>query len=131
MLAENCISDGGVSDSIPVEFALEKHSKAVVVLTRPQEYRKEEMKGRKLFEIAFRKYPDFLDTLLNRNEAYNRTLDFCEAMEREGRIFILTPLPEFSVGRTEKKSGTKNSFVRSWVPTYEREIWRYETISRN
>ncbi|HNX54267.1 MAG TPA: patatin family protein [Prolixibacteraceae bacterium] len=94
--------DGGVSDSIPVEFALEKHSKAVVVLTRPREYRKEEMKGRKLFEIAFRKYPDFLDTLLNRNEAYNRTLDLCEAMEREGRIFIFAPLPEFSVGRTEK-----------------------------
>ena len=32
--------DGGVSDSIPVKYALSKHEKAVVVLTRPRGYRK-------------------------------------------------------------------------------------------
>jgi predicted patatin/cPLA2 family phospholipase len=94
--------DGGVSDSIPAEFALKKHSKAVVVLTRPRGYRKEEMKGKKLFEMAFRKHPKFQETLLERNKAYNKTLDFCERMEREGRLFILAPSPKFSVGRTEK-----------------------------
>ncbi len=94
--------DGGVSDSIPVEFALQRHAKAVVVLTRPRGYRKEEMKGKKIFEMAFRKYPDFLNTLLARNELYNKTLEYCEKMEREGRIFILAPLSEYQVGRTEK-----------------------------
>ncbi len=94
--------DGGVSDSIPVEFALRKHAKAVVVLTRPRGYRKEDMKGKKIFEMAFRKYPDFLNTLLTRNESYNETLEYCEKMEREGRIFILAPSSEYQVGRTEK-----------------------------
>ena len=31
--------DGGVSDSIPVKYALSRHEKAVVVLTRPRGYR--------------------------------------------------------------------------------------------
>jgi len=94
--------DGGVSDSIPVKFALEKHSKAVVVLTRPRGYRKQELKGKMVFEMAFRKYPNFLKTLLARNESYNETLDYCEKMEREGRLFILAPSADYQIGRTEK-----------------------------
>jgi len=94
--------DGGVSDSIPVKYALSKHEKAVVVLTRPRGYRKEETRGTFLFKLVFRKHPEFLETLLKRNEEYNKTLVFCEQMEREGKLFIIAPAPEFSVGRTEK-----------------------------
>ena len=94
--------DGGVSDSIPVKYALSKHEKAVVVLTRPRGYRKEETRGTTLFKLVFRKHPEFLETLLKRNEEYNKTLDFCEQMEQEGKLFIIAPSPEFSVGRTEK-----------------------------
>jgi len=94
--------DGGVSDSIPVKYALSKHKKVVVILTRPRGYRKGEMGGKLLFKFAFRKHPEFLETLLKRNEDYNKTLDFCDQMEQEGRLFILAPSPEFSIGRTEK-----------------------------
>jgi len=94
--------DGGVSNSIPVKYALSKHLKAVVVLTRPRGYRKKEMKNSLPFKLAFRKHPEFLTTLLNRNSEYNKTLDFCEQMEREGKLFIIAPLPEFSIGRTEQ-----------------------------
>ena len=94
--------DGGVSDSIPVKYALSKHPKAVVVLTRPRGYRKEELSNKYIFKLAFRKYPQFLETLLKRNEEYNKTLDFCEQMEREGKLFIIAPSSEFSIGRTEQ-----------------------------
>ena len=94
--------DGGVSDSIPVKYALSKHEKAVVVLTRPRGYRKGKVSIKPLFKLAFRKHPEFLECLLKRNEAYNQTLDFCEQMEREGKLLIIAPSPEFSVGRTEK-----------------------------
>ena len=94
--------DGGVSDSIPVKYALSKHEKAVVVLTRPRGYRKGKMGAKFLFKLAFRKHPEFLETLLKRNEVYNQTLDFCEQMEREGKLFVIAPSPEFSIGRTEK-----------------------------
>lgn len=94
--------DGGVSDSIPVKYALSKHEKAVVILTRPRGYRKGKLSNTLFFKLAFRKHPEFLKTLLKRNEEYNKTLDFCEQMEREEKLFIIAPSPEFSIGRTEK-----------------------------
>lgn len=94
--------DGGVSDSIPVKYALSKHEKVVVVLTRPRGYRKEKLSNSLIFKLIFRKHPEFLNTLLKRNEEYNKTLDFCEQMEKEGKLFLIAPSPEFSIGRTEK-----------------------------
>lgn len=94
--------DGGVADSIPIKYALSKHEKAVVVLTRPRGYRKSEMKNTLPFKLAFRKQPEFLEVLLKRNQEYNKTLDFCEQMEREGKLFIIAPSPEFSIARTEQ-----------------------------
>lgn len=93
--------DGGVSDSIPVAYALSQHDKAVVVLTRPRGYRKGKLSNKLFLKIAFRKHPEFLKALIRRNEQYNKTLELCDRMEREGRLFIIAPSPEFSVGRTE------------------------------
>ena len=101
-IGEELYFDGGVSDSIPVKYALQKHDKAVVILTRPWGYRKEEIKQKIVFEMAFRKNPQFLKTLLARNKSYNQTLDYCEMMLRQGRLCILAPSPEYRVGRTEK-----------------------------
>jgi predicted patatin/cPLA2 family phospholipase len=94
--------DGGVSDSIPVKYALSRHEKAVVVLTRPRGYRKEKLSSKLLYEVTFRKYPEFLKVLLSRNEEYNQTLDFCDRMEKEGKLFIIAPSAEFMIGRTEQ-----------------------------
>lgn len=94
--------DGGVSDSIPVKYALSQHEKAVVVLTRPRGYRKSRIKNTLPFKLAFRKHPEFLKVLLGRNDEYNRTLDYCEQMEKKGKLFLIAPFPEFSIGRTEK-----------------------------
>ena len=94
--------DGGVSDSIPVKYALSKHEKVVVVLTRPRGYRKGKMRFKPILKFIFRKHPEFLETLLKRNEEYNQTLDFCEQIERKGKLFVIAPSPEFSIGRAEK-----------------------------
>ena len=96
-----CYLDGGVKDSIPVRYALSRHKKAVVVLTRPRGYRKGKLKGSFLLKLAFRKYPDFVKTILKRNEEYNRTLDFCEQMEKEGLVMLLAPSADVVIGRTE------------------------------
>jgi predicted patatin/cPLA2 family phospholipase len=101
-VGERLYFDGGVSDSLPIRYALSKHKKAVVVLTRPRGYRKGRLSNSGLLKFVFRKHPDFLKTLLRRNEDYNETLDFCEEMERQGKLFLIIPGPEFSIGRTEK-----------------------------
>jgi predicted patatin/cPLA2 family phospholipase len=102
--------DGGVSDSIPAEYALSKHKKAVAVLTRPRGYRKDKMSFVPLLKFAFRKHPAFLKTMLNRNIEYNKTLDFCEQMEKEGKLFIIAPNDKYSIGRTEQNFDKRAAF---------------------
>lgn len=114
--------DGGVSDSIPVKYALSKHEKAVVVLTRPRGYRKEMIKSELVFKLAFRKHPEFLTTLLKRNEEYNKTLDFCDQMEKEGILFILAPSQEFSIGRTEQSLEKRMNFYNHGYTLIQKEF---------
>lgn len=102
--------DGGVSDSIPAEYALSKHKKAVVVLTRPRGYRKGSSHIAPILKFAFRKHPAFLETMLKRNSEYNKTLDFCERMEKEGKLFIIAPSEEYSIGRTEQSFEKRAAF---------------------
>ena len=114
--------DGGVSNSIPVKYALSKHEKAVVVLTRPRGYRKEMIKSELVFKLAFRKHPEFLTTLLKRNEEYNKTLDFCDQMEKEGILFILAPSQEFSIGRTEQSLEKRMNFYNHGYTLIQKEF---------
>jgi len=102
--------DGGISDSIPAKYALERHRKAVVVLTRPRGYRKNESGNAFLYKKVFRKNPAFMKAILSRNAEYNKALDFCFQMEKEGRLYIIAPSPGYSVGRTERSFKKRADF---------------------
>jgi predicted patatin/cPLA2 family phospholipase len=94
--------DGGIADSIPVEYALEQgYENIVVVLTRNKGYRKKagSMKAAKLF---YRKYPELQKALSERNAVYNKTMDLIESLEDQGRITVIRPLRSVEVGRMEK-----------------------------
>ncbi|MCE1198962.1 MAG: patatin family protein [Marinilabiliales bacterium] len=108
--------DGGVADSIPVTYALERGRKAVVVLTQPRGYRKHPMKNTLLLRLKYGKHPEFLKVLLHRNEDYNQALATCEGLEQEGRIFVLAPSQEFVIGRAEKE---KQKRLRLYNHGYE------------
>ena len=58
-IGDQLFFDGGVSDSIPVKYALGKHEKAVVVLTQPRGYRKGKPGNTLLLKLVFRNTPDF------------------------------------------------------------------------
>ena len=114
--------DGGVADPIPIRYALSKYEKAVVALTRPRGYRKEENGNYAIFKFAFRKYPKFLEALLRRNFEYNKTLDFCDQMEKEGRLFVMAPLQEFMIGRTENSFEKRLGLYNHGYSTISQEI---------
>ena len=62
--------DGGIVDSLPVEYALSQgYERLVVVLTRNKGYRK---------------YPLLQKALQNRNAEYNRVMELIEKLEDEG-----------------------------------------------
>ena len=94
--------DGGIVDSIPIRYALEQGCKnLVVVLTRNKGYRKKDSKMR-LAKAFYKKYPNLLTALSQRNTVYNKTMDLIEKLEEEGQITVIRPLNPVQVGRMEK-----------------------------
>lgn len=85
--------DGGVADSVPIIHSMKKgYRKNVVILTRNRGYRKRPPKKSKaLYAAAFKEYPAFLNTFLNRYRNYNRTMELIEKWEEEGHIFVIRP----------------------------------------
>ena len=94
--------DGGISDSIPVEYAMKQgYDKLVVILTRNKGYRKKASKMR-VAKAFYRKYPGLQKALSERNPTYNKTMDLIDHLEQEGKIIVIRPLRPIEVGRMEK-----------------------------
>lgn len=94
--------DGGVSDSIPVNWMLERSDKTVIVLTRDKSYHKEPMKYIHLLKKAFKEYPNLQKALENRYTVYNKTLDEIEQLERECKVFVIRPSKPIACAMIEK-----------------------------
>ncbi len=96
--------DGGLVDSIPAKKAIEDgHSKMLIVLTRTKDYVKTESKAYKIAAAVLkRKYPNVAQCLLTRHTRYNREVEFCNQLEREGKAVILRPSEEVQIESLEK-----------------------------
>ena len=94
--------DGGIADSIPIQYALDQgYKNLVVILTRNKGYRKKDNKMR-ISKAFYRKYPNLQKALSQRNAVYNQTMDLIEKMEEEGQITVIRPLNPVQVGRMGK-----------------------------
>lgn len=95
--------DGGVADSIPIRaFRSMGYEKNVVVLTRPEGYRKKPS-NMALARRIYRKYPAFLETMGNRYIHYNQTMELIEELERDGEILVIRPSRNPDIGRMDKR----------------------------
>lgn len=85
--------DGGLSDPVPIKKAIEDGcEKHIIVLTRPEGYVKEVSGEAKMVARVFkRKYPKISEALLTRHIEYNKSVQLCEQLEREGKAIILRP----------------------------------------
>lgn len=94
--------DGGASDSIPVEFLRGLgYTRTVVVLTQVAGYRKKPQ-SMGLIRLKYRKYPNFVQTMLHRHEHYNDTLDRVAELEKSGEIFVFRPSHLVKISRLER-----------------------------
>ena len=94
--------DGGIADSIPLKAA-ENHGfeKNIVVLTRPQGYRKKKASLKWLIAWAYRKYPNFVKAFENRHKMYNAELDYIEKQEKAGKILVIRPSKLIKIKKME------------------------------
>ena len=95
--------DGGVADSIPVQaFRKMGYEKNIVVLTRPEGYRKKASRMNAV-KIVYKEYPAFVRAMQSRYRRYNQTLEGLEELEKQGQILILRPSRDLGIGRMEKR----------------------------
>ena len=114
--------DGGIVDSIPVEYAMNQgYTDLVVVLTRNRGYRKKEG-GMRAARLFYRKYPALQKAISERNAVYNRTMDLIERLEDEGRIVVIRPVRPVEVDRMEKDTKKLASLYQEGYREAERML---------
>lgn len=96
--------DGGISDSIPIDFCESLgYDKIIAVLTRPEGTYKEDKLGF-LYKLVYRKYPNLVNSLLNMATDYEKVLAKIKDLENKGEIFVVRPPEVLKIGRLEKNS---------------------------
>ena len=99
--------DGGISDSIPLEFFINKGCKKnLVILTQPKDYIKKKNSLIPLMKISLRKYPKLIEAMSNRHILYNKQVKYAEEAEKNGSAFIIRPAEKLPIGRLEKNPET-------------------------
>ena len=117
--------DGAVTTSIPVKWALEQgYEKVVVVLTRAKTYRKPMLsnKMKKLYKLAYHKYPKLIEKLNTMPERYNKLQDEIIDLEKEGKIFIIRPEKEVTVSRLEKDKEKLENLYKEGIAETEKNL---------
>ena len=99
--------DGGIADSIPLEFFVNKgYEKNLVVLTQPKGYIKKKNGLLPLMKLSLKKHPKLIEAMAKRHILYNEQIKYTEQAEHEGKAFIIRPKEKLPIGRLEKNPET-------------------------
>ncbi|WDM37604.1 patatin family protein [Streptococcus parasuis] len=115
--------DGGLSDSIPVDFSRRLgFDKLIVILTQPIDYRKKPSSGR-VYRLLYKKYPKFVAVASKRYQHYNDTVEKIIQLEHQGQVFAVRPQKPLEIGRLEKIQSNLTRFM-GLVWRTGRKLWR-------
>ena len=93
------VLDGGVADSIPLEyFESIGYEKNMVILTQPDGYVKEHNKLMPLMRLSLKKYPNMIEAMNNRHIMYNKELSYVYQAESTGRALVIRPEAPLPIG---------------------------------
>lgn len=114
------LTDGGVSDSIPISRAIEDgFVNNVIILTRPKGYVMGDNKLMKYYKIRYKNYPNLLKAMEDRKDKYNNTLSFIEKLEEENKVIVIRPGSDLNINNLEKN---KEKIERIYNFGYEEGI---------
>lgn len=100
------MTDGGLSDSIPVETAYAWGAKDItVILSQSHGYRKRPA-NKTFMNLVLRNKPALARATKQRFEHYNRSLDFIDSPPSDCQVRMLAPGKEFKVGRLSRNTGS-------------------------
>lgn len=108
--------DGGISDPLPVEKALEDGCDFVVtVLTKPLDYVKQPLPLSALYRSALGAYPGVVEAMETCHEKYNASLSRLRQLERDGQALIIAPDSCLGVNTLTRN---KNKLMRLYEAGY-------------
>ena len=109
--------DGGLSDPVPYEKAFEAGcDKVVVILTRPEDYRRIPKNDKIIADLLHPHYPNASLAMRNRSIVYNQQLDECEYLQIQGKACIVAP---DSIGKMKTLTKDKDSIEALYYKGYE------------
>lgn len=113
--------DGGVADSVPLEFFENQgYEKNVVILTQPDDYRKKKYKTIPWAKRKYKDYPKFIETFSNRHIRYNDNIEYIRQKEKAGSAFVIRPAKKLDVSSAEKNpEKLKGAYNDGRVAAYE------------
>ena len=95
--------DGGLSDSIPLEF-MEKQgfTRNIVILTQPRDYVKSPYSKTVVKTLKLQGLPKISDLLAGRHVMYNMQTAYVKAAETQGSAYVLAPPEPLDISPLEK-----------------------------
>lgn len=116
--------DGGCADGIPVkQFQAMGYDKCVIILTRHDGYVKNQEHGA-MAKLMYRRYPNFVRSLLELQDRYNQTLEFIREEEKKGNVFVFRPSEPLTIGRMEHDKEKVRAVYDIGVTDARRELER-------
>lgn len=112
--------DGGVSDSIPLQHALDHGcEKLVVILSKPRTFFKEPEKHRAIYKRALRKYPATVEALDRRHLMYRAAIEQLNSLEKEGTAFVFAPSRDLQLTTFSKDAASEQKLYDLGLEDYE------------
>lgn len=95
-----CYTDGGVADSIPVMEAYRNGFKDItVVLSRPLTFKMKPLKYPRLVNALFSDNPRLVQAMLLREEGYNASIEFIRNPPSDATVRVIAPSSDYHVKR--------------------------------
>lgn len=109
--------DGGLSDPVPYEKAFTAGcDKVVVILTRPEDYRRIPKNDKIIADLLHPHYPNASQAMRNRSVVYNQQVDACEYLQVQGKVCVVAP---DSIGNMKTLTKDKDSIEALYFKGYE------------
>lgn len=95
--------DGGIADSVPLRyFESIGYEKNLVILTRPEDYRKTPNPMMPLMRRVLRRYPQLVETMNKRHQVYNETMQYIHGRKGDSNLLVIQPEKPLPISRIEK-----------------------------
>ena len=108
--------DGGISDPIPIDFAIEKGCERIIVIwTKPLNdignFKLDEIVGHAMKKL----YPNICEDLLNRKNKVEKGLEYAKKLSRENKVLIVSPE---SIGKMSTLTKDKEALDKLYKTGY-------------